>query len=190
MGLRDVANVQPGQRILINGTSGGVGSFTVQIAKAMGAEVTGVCSTRNVEFVRSLGADEVIDYTKSDFSRADGKYDVLLDLVGNRSLTALRRPLVRGGTLVLSGGGLFNGGSFFGPIGLILKAKLSGPFVSQRVALLPAVISTANLATLRELAESGKLNPVVDRTYPLAATADAIRHLESGHARAKVVITV
>ncbi|TDW15405.1 NAD(P)-dependent alcohol dehydrogenase [Kribbella kalugense] len=190
IGLRDVANVQPGQRILINGASGGVGSFTVQIAKAMGAEVTGVCSTRNVEFVRSLGADEVIDYTKSDFSRSDRKYDVLLDLVGNRSLTALRRPLVRRGTLVLSGGGLFSGGSFFGPVGLIVRAKLSAPFVSQQLKLLTAVISKDSLATLRDLAESGKLDPVVDRTYPLAATADAIRHLESGHARAKVVITV
>lgn len=190
IGLRDVAKVQPGQQVLINGASGGVGSFAVQLAKVLGAEVTGVCSTRNVEFVRSLGADEVVDYTDSDFSRTGRQYDVLLDLVGNRSLTALRRAVVRRGTLVLSGGGLFTGGSFFGPVGLIVKAKLSGPFVSQRVALLPAVISTDNLVTLRDLAESGKLNPVIDRTYPLAATADAIRHLETGHARAKVVITV
>ena len=190
IGLRDVAKLQPGQHILINGASGGVGTFAVQLAKALGAEVTGVCSTRNLELLRSLGADEVIDYTTTDFTRAGRRYDVLLDLVGNRSLTELRRALVRRGTLVLSGGGMFTGGSLFGPVGLILKGLLSAPFVSQRVAILQAAISKENLATLRECAESGKLTPVVDRTYPLAAAADAIRLLETGHARAKVVITV
>jgi NADPH:quinone reductase-like Zn-dependent oxidoreductase len=190
IGLRDTAKFQPGQRVLINGASGGVGTFAVQIAKASGATVTGVCSTRNVELVRSLGADEVIDYTTTDFSRSDRRYDVVLDLVGNRSLTALRRALVKRGTLLLSGGGVFTGGSLVGPMGLIVRGMAAAPFVSQRVMLFNAVPSRENLATLRELAEDGKLTPVVDRTYPLAAAADAIRHVETGHARAKVVITV
>ena len=190
IGLRDVAKLQPGQQLLINGASGGVGTFAVQIGKALGAEVTGVCSTGNVDLVRSLGADDVIDYRRTDFSRTGQQYDVVLDLVGNRSLTALRRALVRRGTLLLSGGGLFTGGSLFGPLGLMVRGKLSGPFVSQRVTLFNAVPSRGNLATLRDFAEAGKLTPVVDRTYPLAAAADAIRHIETGHARAKVVITV
>jgi NADPH:quinone reductase-like Zn-dependent oxidoreductase len=175
---------------LINGASGGVGTFAVQIGKALGAEVTGVCSTGNVDLVRSLGADDVVDYRQTDFSRTGQHYDVVLDLVGNRSLTDLRRALVRGGTLLLSGGGLFTGGSLFGPLGLMVRGKLSAPFVSQRVTLFNAVPSRDNLATLRDFAEAGKLTPVVDRTYPLAAAADAIRHVETGHARAKVVITV
>ena len=190
IGLRDTAKLQPGQRLLINGASGGVGTFAVQIGKALGAEVTGVCSTANVDLVRSLGADNVVDYRQTDFSRTGQQYDVVLDLVGNRSLTALRRALVRGGTLLLSGGGLFTGGSLFGPLGLMVRGKLSAPFVSQRVKLFNAVPSRDNLATLRDFAEAGKLTPVVDRTYPLAAAADAIRHVETGHARAKVVVTV
>jgi NADPH:quinone reductase-like Zn-dependent oxidoreductase len=190
IGLRDVAKIQPGQRVLINGASGGVGTFAVQIAEASGATVTGVCSTGNVELVRSLGADEVIDYTTTDFSRSDRRYDVVLDLVGNRSLSALRRALVKRGTLVLSGGGVFTGGSLFGPMGLMVRGMAAARFVSQQVVLFNAVPRWENLATLRELAENGKLTPVVDRTYPLAAAADAIRHVETGHARAKVVITV
>ncbi|HET6987937.1 MAG TPA: NAD(P)-dependent alcohol dehydrogenase [Kribbella sp.] len=189
-GLRDVAKLQPGQRLLINGASGGVGTFAVQLGKALGAEVTGVCSTRNVDLIRSLGADDVIDYTSSDFSRTGRRYDVVLDLVGNRSLTALRRALVRNGTLVLSGGGVFTGGSWFGPVGLMAKGTLSAPFVRQRVVLLKPTINTANLVTLCELAESGKLVPAIDRTYPLSAAADALRYLEAEHARAKVVLTV
>jgi NADPH:quinone reductase-like Zn-dependent oxidoreductase len=190
VGLRDVANLQPGQRLLINGASGGVGTFAVQLGKALGAEVTGVCSTRNIELIRSLGADDVVDYTSSDFSRAGRRYDVVLDLVGNRSLTALRRALAGNGTLVLSGGGVFTGGSVFGPIGLILRAKLSAPFVRQRVVLLQPSMSKANLVALSELAESGKLVPAIDRTYPLSAAADALRYMEAEHARAKVVLTV
>lgn len=190
IGVRDVAKLEPGQRILINGAAGGVGTFAVQIAKALGAEVTGVCSTKNLELVRSLGADHVIDYTTTDFSRTDHRYDVVLDLVGNRSLTALRRALVRRGLLILSGGGLFTGGSFFGPLGLMMRGKASAPFVSQRVVLFNAVTSKANLVALRELAEAGKLTPAIDRTYPLSAAADAIRYLETGHVRGKVVITV
>lgn len=190
VGLRDVANLQPGQQLLINGASGGVGTFAVQLGKAMGAEVTGVCSTRNVELIRSIGADHVVDYTGSDFSRTDHKYDVVLDLVGNRSLTDLRRALVRNGILVLSGGGVFTGGSVFGPIGLILKAKLSAPFVRQRVVLLQPTMNKADLVTLCELAESGKIVPAIDRTYPLSAAADALHYLEAEHARSKVVLTV
>ncbi len=190
VGLRDVANLQPGQKLLINGASGGVGTFAVQLGKAMGAEVTGVCSTRNVELIQSIGADHVVDYTSSDFSRTDHKYDVVLDLVGNRSLTDLRRALVRNGILVLSGGGVFTGGSVFGPIGLILKAKLSAPFVRQRVILLQPTMNKADLMTLCELAESGKIVPAIDRTYPLSAAADALRYLEAEHARAKVILTV
>ena len=190
IGVRDVAKLQPGHRLLINGASGGVGTFAVQIGKALGAEVTGVCSTGNVELVRSLGADDVVDYRHTDFSRADQQYDVVLDLVGNRSPTALRRALVRRGTLILSGGGLFTGGSLFGPLGLMIRGMVSAPFVSQRVAMFTAAASRDNLATLRDLAEAGKLTTVVDRTYPLAAAADAIRHVETGHARGKVVITV
>ena len=190
VGLRDVAKLQPGQQILINGASGGVGTFAVQIAKALGAEVTGVCSTRNVELLRSIGADDVIDYTTADFSRTGRRYGVVLDLVGNRSLTALRRILVRNGTLVLSGGGVFTGGSLFGPVGLMVKGMVSAPFVSQRVVLLKPTITKANLVALSELAESGKLVPAIDRTYPLSAAADALRYLEAEHARAKVVLTV
>src|SRR6266511_628883 len=134
-GLRETGRIQAGQKVLINGASGGVGTFAVQIGKALGADVTGVCSTRNVDLVRSLGADDVVDYTTTDFSRTGRRYDVVLDLVGNRSLTALRRALVRKGTLVLSGGGVFTGGSLFGPLGLMLRGMASAPFVSQRVVL-------------------------------------------------------
>jgi NADPH:quinone reductase-like Zn-dependent oxidoreductase len=190
MGLRDTARVQPGQQVLINGAAGGVGTFAVQIAKALGATATAVCSTRNVELVRSLGADDVVDYTAADFSLRERRYDVVLDLVGNRSFTALRRALVRRGTLVLSGGGLYGGGGVFGPLGLMIRGQLSAPFVPQRVVMFNAVPSKANLTTLREYAEAGKLTPVVDRSYPLSAAAEAIRYVESGHVRGKVVITV
>jgi NADPH:quinone reductase-like Zn-dependent oxidoreductase len=190
MGVRDAGEVRPGQRVLVNGASGGVGTFAVQIAKSLGAEVVGVCSTRNVDLVRSLGADEVVDYTRDDFTRTDRRYDVVFDLVGNRSLTDCRRVLTPTGILVLAGGGVSEGGSFVGPVGLILRAKLVSPFVRHRLRVLVARASRQNLATLRELAESGKLTPAVDRTYPLAAAADAIRYVEAEHARAKVVITV
>ena len=184
------AGLTPGQRILINGASGGVGTFAVQIAKAMGAHVTGVCSTRNVDLVRSLGADEVIDYTSADFAQAAPQYDVLFDLVGNRSLRDMRRVLTRKGTLILSGGGVWHGGSVFGPVGLMMRGTAAGRFVSQRVQILSVKASAENLVELADLAESGQVKPVIDRTYPLAEAADALRYLEGEHARAKVVLTV
>ncbi|MER7895822.1 NAD(P)-dependent alcohol dehydrogenase [Streptomyces sp. NPDC096046] len=191
MALRDVAGVRPGQAVLVNGASGGVGTFAVQLGKALGADVTAVCSTRNVELVRSLGADGVIDYTREDFVRSGRRYDVLLDLVGNRSLGEFRRVLTPSGTLVLSGGGMYEGGSVVGPMGLFLKRRIVAPFTrGQRLLEVSARQSWANLAVLRELAESGKIAPVVERTYPLSEAAEAIRYLEVEHARAKVVITV
>ena len=188
--LRDAAQVKPGQSVLVNGASGGVGTFAVQIAKAFGADVTGVCSTRNMDLVRGLGADHVIDYTSDDFARAGRRYDVVLDLVGNRSLADCLRALAPTGILLLSGGGVSEGGSLVGPIGLIIRGQLLSRLMRYRLAVPAAHPSGDNLAALRELVESGKVTPVIDRTYPLSETADAIRYLEKEHARAKVVITV
>jgi NADPH:quinone reductase-like Zn-dependent oxidoreductase len=190
IGLRDVARLQRGHSVLVNGASGGVGTFAVQLAKAYGAEVTAVCSTRNVELVRSLGADHVIDYKLEDFTRGGRRYDVVLDLVGNHSLAGFRRALTPTGTLVLSGGGVYEGGSVVGPMGLFFRRRLAAPFSRQRLLELPARQTRANLAALRELAESGKIAPVVERTYPLSEAAEAIRYVEVEHARAKVVVTV
>ena len=190
MGLRDIARVHPGQRVLINGASGGVGTFAVQIAKSLGAEVTGVCSSRNADLVRSIGADGVVDYTSEDFTRNGQRYDVVFDLVGNRSLTDCRRALTPEGTLVLSGGGVSEGGSFVGPMALFIKGQLQSRFVSHRLLPLTEKPSRENLAALRELIESGAVTPVVDRTYPLSDVPEAIRYIEVEHARAKVVITV
>ena len=190
MGLRDVARVRPGQRVLINGASGGVGTFAVQIAKSLGAEVTGVCSAGNADLVRSIGADHVIDYASQDFSRSGQRYDVVLDLVGNRSLADCRRALTPEGTLVLSGGGVSEGGSLVGPMALFVKGMLLSRFVRHRLLQFTAKPSRANLAALRELIESGAVAPVVDRTYQLSEVPEAIRYLEVEHARAKVVITV
>jgi NADPH:quinone reductase-like Zn-dependent oxidoreductase len=190
MGLRDGARLQPGQRILINGASGGVGLYAVQVAKAFGADVTGVCSTRNVDLVKTSGADHVVDYTRDDFTRGGQRYDVVFDLVGNHSLGGLRRVLTPEGALILSGGGVFTGGSFFGPMGLMIRGMAMSRFIRQRLVILQVVQSTENLATLRDLAEAGKLTPIIDRTYPLSEAAEAIRYLEGEHARAKVVITV
>jgi NADPH:quinone reductase-like Zn-dependent oxidoreductase len=190
MGLRDVARVQPGQRVLINGASGGVGTFAVQIAKSLGAEVSGVCSARNADLVRSIGADHVVDYASEDFSRNGQRYDVVFDLVGNRSLTDSRRALTPDGTLVLSGGGVSEGGSFVGPMALFIKGQLLSRFVGHRLLSLTEKPSRENLAALGELIESGAVTPVVDRTYSLSDVPEAIRYLEVEHARAKVVITV
>jgi NADPH:quinone reductase-like Zn-dependent oxidoreductase len=187
--LRDVARVQPGQRLLVNGASGGVGTFAVQIGKTLGAHVTAVCSTRNVELVRSLGADDVVDYTTEDVS-ARQRFDVVLDLVGNRRLRELRRILTERGTLVLSGGGVFDGGSLVGPMALIIGGGLVGRVVRQRIKPFNATTTTARLTALARLAESGQVRPVIDRTYALAEVPAAVRYLESEHARAKVVVTV
>ncbi|WP_330307410.1 MULTISPECIES: NAD(P)-dependent alcohol dehydrogenase [unclassified Streptomyces] len=190
-GLRDVGRLASGQRLLVNGASGGVGTLTVQIAKSYGAEVTAVCSARNAELVRSLGADRVIDYAEEDFTREGPRYDVVFDLVANRSLSDLRRALTPTGTLVLSGGGVSEGGSLFGPMGLTLRGQALSRFVGQRVLTFFAQPTGENLAALRELAESGKLAPVIDRTYgSLSEIPDAIRYMEIEHTRAKVVITV
>lgn len=186
-GVRDSGGVKPGQRILINGASGGVGTFAVQIARALGAEVTAVCSTRNVELLQELGADRVVDYTREDFTRTGERYDVVFDLVANRSLTALRRALAPRGTLVLSGGG---GGKLLGPMPLIFRAALVNVFVGQRLTNLAESVSSADLAYLAGLIEKGDVKPVVERVYPFAETAAAIRQLEDEHARGKIAITL
>lgn len=187
-GLRDKGRLQPGQRVLINGASGGVGTFAVQIAKAFGAEVTGVCSTRNVEMVRSIGADQVIDYSLEDFSLSGRRYDLIFDLVGNRSLRDLRRILAPKGTLLLVGGG--GGGKLLGPLPLLLRGLVMSRFLGQRMLSILAQINKEDLLVLKELVEAGKVTSVIDRTYALSEVPDAIRYLEAGHARGKVVITV
>ncbi|MFF4811787.1 NAD(P)-dependent alcohol dehydrogenase [Micromonospora chersina] len=190
LGLRDAGRVRPGHRVLVNGASGGVGTLAVQLAKVLGATVTGVCSTRNVDLVRALGADHVVDYTRDDFTRDAGRHDVVFDLVGNRSLTALRRALTPTGTLVLSGGGVYRGGSLVGPVWLIARGRLLAPFVRHRIVTLATAPGRQHLDALRAHAEAGRLTPVIDRTYPLREVPRAIRYLEGEHARAKVVITV
>ncbi|MDG4780889.1 NAD(P)-dependent alcohol dehydrogenase [Micromonospora sp. WMMD961] len=189
MGL-DAGQVRPGHRVLVNGASGGVGTLAVQLATVLGATVTAVCSTRNVDLVRSLGAEHVVDYTRDDFARDARRYEMVFDLVGNRSLRALRRVLTPTGTLVLSGGGVFRGGSLIGPIGLIARGRLLAPFVRHRIVVLTAVPGRRHLDTLRAYAETGRLTPVIDRSYPLHEVPKAMRYLEDEHARAKVVITV
>ena len=183
MGLRDAGQVEPGHRVLINGASGGVGTLAVQLATALGASVTGVCSTRNVDLVRSLGAEHVVDYTRDDFTRDTRRYDVVFDLVGNRSLAALRRALTPTGTLVLSGGGVYRGGSLIGPVGLIARGRLLAPFVRQRIVVLAAAPGRQHLDALRAHVETGRLTPVIDRTYPLREVPQAMRYLETEHAR-------
>jgi NADPH:quinone reductase-like Zn-dependent oxidoreductase len=185
--LRDKGQIQPGQRVLINGAAGGVGTFAVQIAKAFGAHVTGVCSTRNVEMVRSIGADQVIDYTRENFARSGQRYDLILDNVGNRSLRDLRRVLTSTGTLVIVGG---KGGRWIDPLPGILKALVISRFVGQKLVRIFANIQKDDLLVLKELVEAGKVTPVIDRTYPLSEAPEAIRYLEAGHARGKVAITV
>ena len=191
-GLRDKGLLHAGQTVLINGAAGGVGTFAVQIAKAFGGEVTAVCSTRNVDLVRSLGADHVVDYTHEDFARSEQDYDIVFDLVGNRPLADLRRVLKPEGILVLSGGGhdRGHGGGMRGPLVLIGKSLLLSRFVRQKLVFFLAQINKADLLVLKDLIEAGKVMPVVDRTYPLSETAQAFRYLEAGHARGKVIVTV
>jgi NADPH:quinone reductase-like Zn-dependent oxidoreductase len=187
-GIRDVGAVQAGHRVLVNGAAGGVGTYAVQIAAALGAEVTAVCSTRNVELVRSIGAAHVIDYTTEDFTAGRVRYDVILDNVGNRPLSQLRRALTPTGILVLNGGG--SPGHVLGPVGSILRAVVVNRLVRERLRLLPHEQNSDQLLTLTGLIEAGKLTPVLDRTYPLADTAEGLRRVEQGHVRGKVVITV
>ena len=186
-GLRDKGNLRPGQKVLINGAAGGVGTFAVQIAKSLGADVTGVCSTRNVELVRSLGADHVIDYTREDFSRNGQSFDLILDSAGNRSLSDYRRVLSPNGTFVLVGG---PPGRWLGPMALAIKVVLASRFVSQRLLTFLSKRNKDDLLFLKELIEAGKVTPVIDRAFPLSEVPEAIRYLEAGHARGKVVITV
>ncbi|WP_322752562.1 NAD(P)-dependent alcohol dehydrogenase [Frankia sp. Cas3] len=187
-GIRDVGEVRAGHQVLVNGAAGGVGTYAVQIAAALGAEVTGVCSTGNVELVRSIGAAHVVDYTAEDFTDRHAHYDVILDNVGNRPLRRLRRALTPTGTLVLNAGG--SPGRVVGAVGPMLRAVVVNGFVRQRLRILPTREDRAELLALTGLIEDGTLTPVVDRTYPLADTAEGLRHVEQGHARGKVVVTV
>ena len=188
-GLRDKGRLQPGQTVLINGASGGVGTFAVQIARSLGADVTGVCSTRNVDLVRSLGADGVIDYTKEDFTRSGRRYDLILDNVGNHSFLACRRALKPKGTYVLIGGGSLDDDRWMGPIVHVIKGSMLSLFVRERMGMMLSDLNTEDLTLLGELIEAGKVTPVIDRRYPFREVPDAIRYLERGHARGKVIIT-
>ncbi|HXL24532.1 MAG TPA: NAD(P)-dependent alcohol dehydrogenase [Chthoniobacterales bacterium] len=188
--LRDKGKVQPGQKVLINGASGGVGTFAVQIAKSLGADVTGVCSTRNVDLVRSLGADHVIDYTKEDFAKGDQRYDVILDNVPNHSLSECRRILNPNGKYVMIGGGGPNDSRWVGPFGRVIKTMVLSPFISQKMGMMMADTSQKDLTILADLMQSGKVKPVIDRTYKLSEVPAAIAYVEEGHARGKVIITV
>ncbi|GAA2214971.1 NAD(P)-dependent alcohol dehydrogenase [Nonomuraea monospora] len=185
--LRDKGRLAPGQRVLVNGAAGGIGTFAVQLAKAFGAEVTGVCGGGNVELVRSLGADHVIDYTKEDFTRTGHRYDVVLDNVGNRRVADCRRILTPTGTYLHNSG---SGGRWVGVIGRIVGLSVLNLFVRHRLPTFVTHENADDLAVLRELAEAGKLTPVIERTHPLSEVPEAIAHVERGHAKGKVVITV
>jgi NADPH:quinone reductase-like Zn-dependent oxidoreductase len=185
--LRDAGGVQPGQRVLINGASGGVGTFAVQIAKSLGAEVTGVCGPTNVDLVRSIGADHVIDYTREDFTQGGQHYDLILDNVENRSLSDCRRALTPRGTLILNSG---TGASGLGLMVRLAAPLVLSPFARQTLRRYLSAADHENLSVLAKLVESGKLTPVIDRTYPLPETPAALRYIEEGHARGKVVITL
>ncbi|MEX2210529.1 MAG: NAD(P)-dependent alcohol dehydrogenase [Gaiellaceae bacterium] len=187
-GLRDKGQLQPGQKVLINGASGGVGTFAVQIAKALGAEVTAVCSTANVDTARSLGADRVIDYTQEDFTRTGERYDLLFDVAGSRSWRECKRVLTREATLVIAGAP--KGGRLLGPLRHILKVRLAAVGSSRTVGFFIAKFNKPDLEVLRELLETRQITPVVDRRYELAETAEALRYLGEGHARGKIVIAV
>jgi NADPH:quinone reductase-like Zn-dependent oxidoreductase len=188
--IRDKGKVQPEQKVLINGASGGVGTFAVQIAKSFGADVTGVCSTRNIDLVQSLGADHVIDYTKEDFAKSDQHYDVILDNVPNHSLSEIRRVLNPNGKYVLIGGGGPNDNRWIGPFGRVIQTLVLSPFINQKMGMMMADANQKDLTILGDMMQSGKLKPVIDRTYKLDQVPDAIRYVEAGHARGKVVITV
>jgi len=180
--LRDRGKLRPGQKVLVNGASGGVGTFAVQIAKSFGADVTGVCSARNMDMVRSIGADRVIDYAKEDFARNGGRYDLILDNVASRSYSDLRRALAPGGLIIPNSGHAGMGYVFKSSLLSLLGRPYGRPFIASA--------NTEDLLILKELIESGRVKPVIDRTYPLAETSEALRDLERSHARGKVVITV
>ena len=187
--IREVGRVQPGQRVLVIGASGGVGSLAVQVAKAVGAHVTGLCSTPKKDLVRSIGADDVIDYTREEFADGERRWDVIVDTAGRRSLSHLRRALAPKGTLVIvggDGGGRWTGGFFRG----VVRAPLLSIFVGQNLRGLATKERKKDLEALRELIEAGKVTPVIDRAYPLIEAPDAIRYLEQGHPAGKVVVAV
>jgi NADPH:quinone reductase-like Zn-dependent oxidoreductase len=186
-GIRDVGQVKAGQNVLVNGAGGGVGTFAVQIAAALDAEVTGVCSTHNVELVRSLGAAHVVDYTKDDFTRELARYDVIFDNVSDQPISRLRATLTPGGTLVVNGGG--SPGHIIGPIAGILRAAVTSMFVSQQLRPLLSKQTREELLAVMGLVEDGSLTPIVYRTYPLAKTAAGVSYIEAGHARGKSVVT-
>jgi NADPH:quinone reductase-like Zn-dependent oxidoreductase len=187
-GLRDKGHVQSGQHVLIIGASGGVGTYAVQLAKTFGAQVTGVCSTTKVDLVKSMGADHVIDYTQDDFANGEQRYDVIIDIGGNSSLSRLRRALTPRGTLVITGGE--TDGRWLGGVDRQLRAMLLSPFVGQKLGTFVASVKAPDLAVLKELIEAGKVTPAIDRTFSLDEAPKAIRYLEEGHARGKVVISV
>ena len=188
-GLRDKGQIQQGQKVLINGASGGVGTFAVQIAKSFGAEVTGVCSTRNVDTARSIGADHVIDYTQEDFTQGGQRYDLILDIAGNRSWSDYRRVLSDKATLVVVGGP--KGGRWIGPLSQVIKLRLGSLGASRRVvAPFLAKMNKEDLVVLQELLEAGTVTPVIDRQYELSEVPEALRYLGDGHAQGKVVVTV
>ena len=187
-GLRDKGQIQPGQKVLINGAAGGVGTFAVQIAKSFGADVTGVCSTRNVDMVRSIGADRVIDYTREDFTKSGQRYDLIFDSVGNHSLLACRRVLNPKGIYIAVGGP--SGRWMIGPLASGITAPVLSRFVSQKLAMVLAKPSKEDLTITHELMETGKVTSVIDKRYRLSEVPEAIRYLEEGHARGKVVITL
>lgn len=184
-GLRDKGKIEAGQKVLINGASGGVGTFAVQIAKTLGAHVTGVCSTRNVELVGSLGADHVVDYTKENFTTAAERYNLILDLVGNHGLLAVRRALTPDGKYVMIGG---PAGRWIAPMDTVIRAFMLRPFVKQEMGFMISTVNRDDLLFLRELMQTGKLTPVIDKTYPLSQARDAVAYVETGRARGKVII--
>jgi len=186
--VRHKGHIRPGQKVLVNGAAGGVGTFAVQIAKAFGAEVTGVCSTPSVKMVRSIGADRVVDYTQEDFTRLRQRYDLLVDMVGNRTVSERRRVLAPKGVLVAVGGG--SKGSWLGPLADWTRMAVVSPFVSQSMAFFMLQQKSEDLVVLSEFLEAGSVTPVIDRTYPLSDVAEAFRYFEAGHAKGKVVITV
>ncbi len=185
--LRDKGAVQAGQRVLIHGAGGGVGTFAVQLAKALGAEVTATSSTRNLELMGSLGADHVIDYMREDFTRGGQRYDLIIDVAGRPSLAACRRALAPDGTLVVVGAGK---GDWVGPLARFVAGSMRRRVLKQRIVGFVAEVTKGDLLSLKELIEAGKVTPVIDRTYPLSEAAEAIRYIETGQVRGKVVITV